>query len=355
MSDDLSGFIEHAREKGMDHNTIRMLLLSAGWKERDVIEALAKTSLEMTIPAPPDRGGAREAFLHLLTFAALYTSVIATVMLLMRYVDRLFPDPAMAARAGPWVLTAIRWSLAFVIVSFPSFLWLSRMLLKEMRAHPERSFSGTRRWLSYLTLFLASIALGGDFITLVFRLLQGELTARFLLKVLVVLVVAGMTFAYYFLALRQPVDAARSRVMHRAFAGAATAVVLVTVVWGFAVTGSPGTARLQQFDARRIEDLQSIRREIESICLGQTRHLAAGERRLERPLPEKLDEVVESARHRRPDIVDPETGEPFGYEIVDESRFRLCATFHFARDEEADPLWNHPEGRHCFEFDVLNP
>ena len=49
MTTDLSAFIEHAREKGMDHTTIRMLLLSGGWKEKDVVEALAKTSLEMGI------------------------------------------------------------------------------------------------------------------------------------------------------------------------------------------------------------------------------------------------------------------------------------------------------------------
>ena len=239
MSVELSAFIEHAREKGMDHATIRMLLLSAGWKEKDVIETLAKTSLELPIPAPPDRGGAREAFFHLLTFAGFYASVIAVVLLLFRYINRFFPDPAMLEHSGNWELSAIRWSLAFVIVSFPVFLWLSRVLLREMRMHPERSWSGTRRWLTYLTLFLASIALGGDVITLVFRLLEGELTTRFVLKVLVVLVIAGLAFVYYFFSLRMPVDRRGTTRMHRAFAGAASAVVLFTVVWGFAVTGSP--------------------------------------------------------------------------------------------------------------------
>ena len=355
MSVDLPAFIEHAREKGMDHATIRMLLLSAGWKEKDVIEALAKTSLEMPIPAPPDRGGAREAFFHLLTFAAFYASVISVALLLFRYIDRLFPDPAMFVRSETWELKAIRWSLAFVIVSFPLFLWLSRVLLREMRLHPERSWSGTRRWLTYLTLFLASIALGGNVITFVFRLLEGELTARFVLKVLVVLVIAGMAFVYYFFSLRMPVDRRGTTRMHRMFAGAASGVVLLTVVWGFAVTGSPGTARLHKFDERRVEDLRTIQREIVNICLGDGRLRPPEERQLLRPLPATLAQVASSAKRRRPNVRDPETGEAYGYEVLDEAHFRLCATFRFARDEKYVPVWNHQPGRHCFEFDALNP
>jgi len=33
MDEKLIRFVDHARDKGMDHATIRHLLLSAGWKE----------------------------------------------------------------------------------------------------------------------------------------------------------------------------------------------------------------------------------------------------------------------------------------------------------------------------------
>jgi hypothetical protein len=95
MNPDLAAFLEHARSKGMDHGTIRMLLLSAGWKEKEVAKALAEHALEMPVPSPPDAGGARDAFLHLLTFAALYASAIAGVSLLFDYINRLLPDPAL--------------------------------------------------------------------------------------------------------------------------------------------------------------------------------------------------------------------------------------------------------------------
>jgi hypothetical protein len=355
MSTDLAGFIDHARRKGMDHATIRMLLLSSGWKEKDVIEALARTSLELPIPAPPDRGGAREAFLHLLTFAAFYTSVIAVVMLLFHYIEFLFPDAAVTGLSDTWRRTAIRWSLAFVMVAFPVFVWLSRVLLREMRTNPERAWSGTRRWLTFVTLFGASLALGGDLIALVFRLLEGELTTRFLLKVAVVLVVAGLSLAYFLLSLKLPVDRPKTTRVHRRFAGVASGAVLATIVAGFIITGSPATARQHRFDERRIEDLQTINDAIQDYALGESRFEPLAQRSIERPLPETLEQVRAGATRRRPDIRDPETDLPYRYEILGESRYRLCAEFRFERDEEHTPRWNHPAGEHCFELDLLAP
>lgn len=352
MRTDLSAFIEHARERGLDHQTIRLLLRSAGWKEKDVVEAVAETSLDHPIPPPPDRGGAREAFLHLLTFASFYASVIALVMLLFAYVNRAFPDPAWTAYGEALQLTSIRWSLAFVIVAFPIFFGLSRLLLGEMRRQPERSWSGTRRWLTYLTLFFAALALGGDLIALVFRLLSGELSTRFLLKVAIVLGVAGLSFAYYLLSLRLPLQRPASGRVQRAFAGTAGTIVLATLAWGFVIAGLPGTARLQKFDERRVEDLRTIRSEILFHCLG-TRFEGIRERKLQNPVPATLEKVSANATYRRPGIVDPENGEPYEYEALDERSFRVCATFRNPRDEDRDPLWNHPAGRHCYEFDVL--
>ena len=50
---------------------------------------------------------------------------------------------------------------------------------------------------------VAAFALAGDTITLVYNALGGELTVRFILKVLVVAVLAGGTFAYFLLDMRK--------------------------------------------------------------------------------------------------------------------------------------------------------
>ena len=54
-----------------------------------------------------------------------------------------------------------------------------------------------------MTLVIAAGALIGDTTTLVYNLLGGELTLRFVLKVLVVAFIAGGIFGYYLWDLRR--------------------------------------------------------------------------------------------------------------------------------------------------------
>ena len=55
----------------------------------------------------------------------------------------------------------------------------------------------------YLTLFVAAGVLIGDLTTLVYNVLGGELTVRFLLKVATVAAIAGAIFSHYLLDLRR--------------------------------------------------------------------------------------------------------------------------------------------------------
>ena len=163
MDENLIRFVDHARDKGMDHATIRQLLLSAGWKEKDVGEAFCSRDLELPIPKPVPAGAprgasqrrtgsiwprrARDAFLHLLTFGALYTWATSLILLLFTYVNFAFPDPAWRTSYAALVeaLSIIRAELAVVIVSFPVFLILWHFLLREIRLDPEKAKGGVRR------------------------------------------------------------------------------------------------------------------------------------------------------------------------------------------------------------------
>lgn len=358
MNSDLSAFLEHARSKGMDHATIRMLLLSAGWKEKDVAKALADHALELPVPSPPDTGGARDAFLHLTAFAALYASAIAGVGLLFAYVNRLLPDPAFReqARYAAASLTGMRWSLAVLLVAFPAFLFLSRFLLREMRREPERAWSGVRRWLTYLTLFVAAVTLAVDFMTLVFFFLEGDVTVRFLLKVLIVGVVAALAFRYYLAAVRMPARELAGSRLHARYGAVTAAVAAATFAGGFFFVGSPVSERLRKLDEQRIADLRGIRAAADRYCLGPPHLRAEGAPPpIVNPIPPTLPELAKVAVEERPNVVDPATGEPYGWRVTGESSFELCATFDAARDEPFDVEWNHPAGRACFTFDLANP
>lgn len=126
MDEKLIQFVDHARDKGMEHETIRHVLLAAGWKEKDAAEVFCARDLELPIPEPTGVGSARDAFFHLLTYTALYTWATSLILLFITYIDFAFPDPAQRTSyyALEAALSSIRASLAALIVSFPIFLIL---------------------------------------------------------------------------------------------------------------------------------------------------------------------------------------------------------------------------------------
>lgn len=351
-------FIDHARSKGMDHATIRMLLLSAGWKEKDIARAMTEHGLEMAIPAPPDVGGAREAFLHLVAFAALYTAVIAGVNLVFSLINLTWPDVAVTRYATERVefeRSAVRWAVAALVVSCPVLIWLSSLLLREMRGAPDRVRSPIRRWLTYLTLFLAAVAIGVDLMTLIWSLLGGELSLRFLLKVATVLLVAGAAFVYYFVSLRMSPEELGRTAMHKGYGWAAGLASIALVIGGIAVTGSPGVERVRQLDARRVDDIRLIQREAMRLSYGPGWTDPTVPLTQVAPLPASLDDIARQAVNVRPRIADPATGQSYEYRVTGTTTFEVCATFGQARDEVRDVTWNHAAGRHCFAFDGNNP
>ena len=140
----------------------------------------------------------KDVFLHLLSILTLYTSGVAFLVLVFQYVNILFPD---ILEGGYYALTgaraAIRWSIASLIVVFPVYIFTTWHLNKAYDRNPSQRNLRIRKWLVYFTLFAAALIIIGDLVTLINRLLEGELTARFILKVLAVFFVAGSTFWYY--------------------------------------------------------------------------------------------------------------------------------------------------------------
>jgi hypothetical protein len=209
MHDNLLPFIEHARRKGMDPGAIFLLLRSAGWKDQEIAAAIADRELAMPIPERAGVGSARDAFFHLLAFTALYAWAISLIYLLFTYVEFAFPDPATRAStyAIEAALASVRVALATLIVAYPLFVWTWWILLREIRKFPEKAKSGLRRWLTSLSLFIAAVTILGNTITVVYYLVEGDLTVRFLLKVGVLFLTTGAIFIYLALTLRSEAEA----------------------------------------------------------------------------------------------------------------------------------------------------
>jgi uncharacterized protein DUF5671 len=203
-SDELIDFVRDALGRGLSRAQVEEALRQAGWKPDQVNGALsAFAAVEFPIPVPRPRPllSAREAFMYLLLFTTLYVVAFNLGTLLFQFINRAFPDPA-SSLPETYLRESIRFSVSALIVALPVFLYMSRLTNSATNLDASKRTSPIRRWLTYLTLFVAACVLIGDFTSLVYSLLGGELSVRFVLKVLTVGVIAGTVFWYYLSDLR---------------------------------------------------------------------------------------------------------------------------------------------------------
>lgn len=195
---DLDQFVRDALSRGCTRAGIEKALKDAGWspeQTRSALSGYAEVEFAVPVPRPRPYLSAREAFLYLVLFTTLYLSAYHLGNLLFELINRHFQDVSLPYENG--VADKIRWSVATIIIAFPVFLFMSAKIGKELNQQPIKRQSAVRRWLTYLTLFIAAIVLLCDLITLVNNVLGGEITARFILKVVVAAVIAGVIFGYY--------------------------------------------------------------------------------------------------------------------------------------------------------------
>ena len=200
----LDAFVRDALLHGASRESIESVLTHAGWtpeQMRDALGAYAEVDFPVPVPKPRPYLSPREAFLYLVLFSTLYLSAYHVGSLLFEFINRAFPDATDPVYAGG-VAQSMRWSVASLLIAFPVFLFVARHLGKDVARNPVKRLSAVRRWLTYLTLFVAATVLIGDLITLVYNLLGGALSTRFVLKALVVGVIAGTIFGYYLRDLR---------------------------------------------------------------------------------------------------------------------------------------------------------
>ncbi len=255
--------------------------------------------------------GPRDFFLWLGAMAALYASAVSILALYFEYIDRLFPDPLVS-----WVdpySGAIRFAIATLVVVTPLYIYVTRVLNAEIRSNPEKKELWVRKWLIFITLFVAGVTIAVDLVLLINEFLGGELTTRFLLKSLAVFVVVAGFFWYYLSDLRGKWET-RVQMAHALGYGVG-AIVLASIIAGFLIIGSPQDQRLYRFDEQKVTDLQSIQWQLVQYWQAKG----------------ALPDVIELLNDPLTGFVvptDPQSGDPYRYERTSDSSFKLCATFN---------------------------
>ncbi|MHB9019456.1 MAG: DUF5671 domain-containing protein [Minisyncoccota bacterium] len=286
----------------------------------------------------------KDFFLHLLAIIALYMSAASLMTLLFQYINVLFPDP-LAYASYISITGFIRYAMATLIIIFPVYIFVSRMLNGEYAAIPEKREYKLRKWLVYFTLFVAGITIITDLVVLIYNFLGGDLTSRFALKILVVLLVAGVIFWYYQKDLKNVI----SQKQVKSLAYGVSLFILASIIAGFFTAGSPTKARLYNFDERKVGDLQSIQYELMNTW------------QRKEALPNSLSDLNNSISGFKVPV-DPQTAKAYEYTVKDKMVFELCADFNLptnygivGRSVSTYPMgaynenWNHEAGRQCFE------
>ena len=277
-------------------------------------------------------------------FACLYISTVSFIALIFDYINNLFPDAL--NYYYDWSAGSVRYEVASLIIVFPLYIFLAAIMERGFKAEPARHEIKIRKWLVYLTLFIAALTIIGDLVTLIYNFLGGDLTLPFVLKILTVLVVTAAVFGYYFFDARE-----NNTLPKKKIAWAAGIVVAVAVIAGFFIIGSPLTQRERRFDEQRIYGLQTIQIEIANYWQNNGK------------LPATLSDL-------KNDIsgfvapVDPETGVAYEYRPTGALTFDLCADFKtvltMTSPKVTSPYpyntddWSHTAGHVCFNR-TINP
>jgi uncharacterized membrane protein len=239
--------------------------------------------------------------------------------------------------------------MASLIVLAPVCLALMRLIRRDIAGDPSRGEIWVRRWALFLTLFAAGATIVVDLIVLITTFLNGEaLTAAFLLKVVVVLLVAAAGFMHFMADLwgywnKNP------RYAH-SITWAVALLVVLTILAGFFIIGTPMQARQARLDDQRISDLQNIQSQVVNYWQAKQK------------LPGSLADLNDTLSYFT--VPQDPAGGQYEYVPGEGNSFKLCATFaadsvvgNSARISMPIPYgakgvadnWSHGAGHQCFE------
>lgn len=344
----VADFIRKSLDAGIPVPSFVGLLTARGWTEKQAYSALAdhyqcQTGIEVP-PRPGSGASARDAFFYLLIFSTLSVWTLSLGCLAFSLINRWLADPLFRGYGETFSTYTVTTSLAAILVAYPLYLLVSRVVLREAAADPDKLDSGIRKWLTYMALVVAASVFMGDLIAALAYLLRGELTSLFLAKSFVVLALSSGVFWYYFGGLRKIEAAAGQLSRDRIMAIASAVVVAVMIVLGFVQLGAPSTQRRLVADSQRLQQLYSLSDSIRTYWQGHASQL-----------PASLAQVPGT-------YADPITHAAFEYHPVQGSQYRVCAVFATAGPREADNQprlqpnpWAHAAGRYCFLLDASAP
>lgn len=258
-------------------------------------------------------------FLCLGALITLITSVVSFLNLVFSTLDKQFPDVLNSTYQygySTYDFESIRVALATLIIFFPIFLVVSFFWRKMIQGDLGHIDETIKKWVIYIILFLSAIVVAVDLVVLVRYFVSGEITNRFIYKVITTLVTIAIIGVYYILLLKK--DKKISSLFGFIFGGLGIILVVASIFYSFSIMGSPTKQRLLRLDDKRLNDLQSIQSQIINYWQQKEK------------LPENLSDLSNPMTgYSLPVPPGVDKGEKYEYLITNKTKlsFELCATF----------------------------
>lgn len=281
--------------------------------------------------------------LQLGALITLYVSLTALITLLFGVINVRFPDDIDYTYYYDSAANSIRLSIAMLVVFFPVYLWLTR-LLNTIRRREDGVYLTLTKWLIYLSLLVGGAILLGDIVAVLYNFLNGEITTRFILKAAVLGVIVAIAFFYY---LKDAQNYWQTRERQSIYFGiGATVLVVAALLIGFMNSETPAEVREMRLDDRQVQDLQNIQWQVESYYQSN----------------EALPTDINQAFSGFGAPTAPKNRSAYRYQEVDGTSYKLCA--EFALDTSSNSInrpiypadknfnWSHKAGDWCFERSV---
>lgn len=295
---------------------------------------------------------ARNFALQLGSLIALYVSLSALITVIFGVINIMYPDAA----EGYWMYEGaqqgIRIGVAMLVVFFPTYILLTRMV-NQIRRKETGTYLTLTKWLVYLSLLVGGVILLGDLVVVINTYLNGEITLRFILKAFALLFVIGCAFYYYIL------DAKMYWHTHeqhsKMYAAGASVAVLIVLALGINNSATPSEVREMRLDEQQIQALQDMQWRIEDHY------------RINNTLPAETSPLYIGMEAP----VAPEGRDVYTYKAIDADTYELCATFKYPSQtatgrDVTEPYvveyeavknpynnWDHGAGKTCFERTII--
>jgi len=305
----------------------------------------------------PNKNNAQFAFFYMLSLVALIFMSMATGMIIFQIINKNITDVINQYR-GNFSSNALKFAISSLIISMPIYYLTTRQIFKNLYSGELDRDSGIRKWLTYLILFITSVVMIGWFIGTVNSFLDGELTLKFALKALTAIGIAAIIFNFYFYDIKRDKVKGEKNKIIQIYLYSSIFIIVATFVASLFIVESPRETRNRKLD-------EAILTDFETISNAMTDYYNEYDR-----LPEDLEILKEEFTYIMDNLQNSATKEKYGYKVIDDKKYELCATFRSSNKEAEEDektfyrfgdFWLHDAGYQCLSgkvrvgFDKMPP